>query len=175
VLGIASRLGLEDIRTTEMDHERLSGCVMLSSGKTNFSIIGKVKTNILKELDIKQEVFYAGMNWESVLQLIRNNKVQFTEVPKFPEVRRDLALLVDKNIRYEQLEQLAYQSEKNLLQSVDLFDVYEGDKIEKGKKSYALSFILCDPNATLTDKQIDKVMEKLRRTFEEKAGAKVRS
>ena len=175
VLGIASRLGIKDIRTTEMEHERLAGCVMLSSGKTNFSIIGKVKANILKELDIKQEVFYAGMNWEAVLQLLKNNKVQFTEVPKFPEVRRDLALLVDKNIRYEQLEQLAFQSEKNLLQSVNLFDVYEGDKIEKGKKSYALGFILRDPNATLTDKQIDKVMEKLQKTFEEKAGAKVRS
>ena len=98
----------------------------------------------------------------------------YSEVPKFPEVRRDLALLIDKAVKFEQLEQLAYQSEKNILKNVNLFDVYEGDKLPAGKKSYALSFILQDENATLTDKQIEKIMEKLMKTYVEKVGAEIR-
>jgi phenylalanyl-tRNA synthetase beta chain len=98
----------------------------------------------------------------------------YTDVPKFPEVKRDLALLIDKAVQFEQLENLAYQSEKSVLKSVSLFDVYEGEKLPDGKKSYALSFILQDETATLTDKQIEKIMEKLIKVYQEKAGAEIR-
>jgi phenylalanyl-tRNA synthetase beta chain len=175
VNGIAARLGLQNIRSEALEHNRITGAIKYSSGKIAFSILGKVKRSILKDLDIKQEVYYAGVDWEQVMRLVNDHKVEFTEVPRFPEVRRDLALLVDKAIRYEQLEQLAFQTEKKILRKVNLFDVYEGDKIEKGKVSYALSFILQDEEATLTDKQIEGVMQKLQKTFEEKAGAKIRS
>ena len=99
----------------------------------------------------------------------------YTEVPKFPEVRRDLAMLIDRSVKFDQLEQLAFQAEKGLLKNVNLFDVYEGDKLPEGKKSYALSFTLLDENATLTDKQIEKIMEKLIKTYQEKVGAEIRS
>jgi len=136
---------------------------------------GSVSKSILKLLDIKQEVFYAEFNWDIIVEAIVANKpIMYTEVPKFPEVKRDLALLIDKAIQFEQLEALAYQSEKIVLKSVNLFDVYEGDKLPSGKKSYALSFILQDENATLTDKQIEKIMEKLIKVYQEKVGAEIR-
>ena len=125
-------------------------------------------------MDIKMPVFYADFNWDLVLDAMKNSSTMYSEVPKFPEVRRDLALLIDKAVQFEQLEQLAYQSEKSLLKNVNLFDVYEGDKLPDGKKSYALSFILQDENATLTDKQIEKIMEKLMKTYQEKVGAEIR-
>ena len=125
-------------------------------------------------MDIKHEVFYADFNWEAVTEAEKKNTVLYAEVPKFPEVRRDLALLIDKAIKFEQLEQLAYQSEKKLLKSVNLFDVYEGDKLPQGKKSYALSFTLLDENETLTDAQIEKTMERLMKAYAEKAGAIIR-
>jgi phenylalanyl-tRNA synthetase beta chain len=126
-------------------------------------------------MDIKQEVFVADFNWDIVLEAVKKNKaIMYTEVPKFPEVRRDLALLIDKAVKFEQLEQLAFQVEKGLLKNVNLFDVYEGDKLPEGKKSYALSFTLLDENATLTDKQIEKIMEKLMKTYQEKVGAEIR-
>ncbi len=125
-------------------------------------------------MDIKQDVFYADFNWETILESLKKTNVTYTEVAKFPEVRRDLALLIDKAVRFEQLEQLAYQSEKSILKNVNLFDVYEGDKLPAGKKSYALSFTLQDETATLTDKQIEKTMEKLIKTYQEKAGAEIR-
>ena len=125
-------------------------------------------------MDIKQEVFYADFNWDLILDAVMKTNLRYTEVAKFPEVRRDLALLIDKTIKFEQLEQLAYQAEKNILKSVNLFDVYEGEKLPSDKKSYALSFILQDENVTLTDKQIEKIMEKLMKTYKEKAGAEIR-
>ena len=135
---------------------------------------GAVAKPVLKTMDIKQEVFYADFNWDGIIEAVEKTNVMYVEVPKFPEVRRDLALLIDKTIEFEQLEQLAYQSEKTLLKNVNLFDVYEGNKLPAGKKSYALSFILQDENATLTDRQIDTIMEKLMKTYQEKAGAEIR-
>jgi phenylalanyl-tRNA synthetase beta chain len=136
---------------------------------------GSVSKAILKMLDIKQEVFYADFNWDVVVEaIVANRPIMYAEVPKFPEVKRDLALLIDKAVQFEQLETLAYQSERTVLKSVNLFDVYEGDKLPRGKKSYALSFILQDENATLTDKQIEKIMEKLIKVYQEKVGAEIR-
>ena len=146
-----------------------------SIGIKSIAVFGSVKKSILKKFDVKGDVYYADFNWDTILDLAKNKDVQYKDVPKFPEVRRDLAMLIDTSVNYEQLEQLAFTTEKKLLKRVNLFDVYEGDKIESGKKSYAMSFILQDENATLTEKQIDSVMENLQKVFEDKAGAKIRA
>ena len=132
-----------------------------------------VKKSVLKHFGIKQEVLYADFNWANVLKVM-SGKIKFTEIPKYPEVRRDLALMVDQNVTYDSIYSIARQTEKSLLKNINLFDVYEGQNLPEGKKSYALSFILQDENATLTDKQIEKIMEKLMKTYQEKAGAEIR-
>ncbi len=135
---------------------------------------GLVDKSICKKLDVNTEVFYADFNWDNVLSLVGKTKLEFTEIPKFPAVRRDLALLLDKKVTYKELEELAYNAERKLLKDVNLFDIYEGDKLEAGKKSYAVSFMLQDEEATLNDKQIDNVMQKLIKTYTEKLGAVLR-
>ena len=114
----------------------------------------------LKAFDIDNEVYYADLNWKELMKAIRNVKVNYTEISKFPAVKRDLALLIDKKVQFAEIEKIAYETEKKLLKEVSLFDVYEGKNLEAGKKSYAVSFLLQDENATLNDKQIDKVMQK---------------
>lgn len=135
---------------------------------------GLVDKSICKKMDVNAEVFYADFNWDNVLALVGKTKLEFTEIPKFPSVRRDLALLLDKKVTYKELEELAFNAERKILKAVNLFDIYEGDKLEKGKKSYALSFTLLDEEATLNDKQIDNVMQKLIKTYTEKLGATLR-
>lgn len=135
---------------------------------------GALSKKTLKDFDIKQGVFYADFNWDQVVKLLGKTKIQYTEIPKYPEVKRDLAMLLDQNIRFSELEKTAYNTERKLLKSVSLFDIYEGDKIEAGKKSYALSFILQDQYQTLTDKVVDKVMNKLMQSFEREFKAIIR-
>ena len=127
----------------------------------------------LKHFDIKQEVFYADFNWNLILKLI-NNKIKFTDIPKYPEVRRDLALLVDNSVAFDTIYNIARQTEKGLLKDINLFDVYEGKNLPEGKKSYAVSFTLQDNTKTLTDEQIDKIMIKLQKNLESEAGASLR-
>ena len=174
VNAVLERLGIKNIKLTEVDSDIFSSGLSFTWNKKALVEFGAVSKSILKLMDIKQEVFYADFNWDLIIEAVKQTTVTYTEVPKFPEVKRDLALLIDKAIQFEQLEQLAYQSEKNMLKNVNLFDVYEGDKLPAGKKSYALSFILQDDTATLTDKQIEKIMEKLIKTYQEKAGAEIR-
>ncbi|OFY85256.1 MAG: phenylalanine--tRNA ligase subunit beta [Bacteroidetes bacterium RIFCSPLOWO2_12_FULL_35_15] len=174
VEAILERLGIKDVKINETNSDIFSQGLIFNLNKKSVIEFGTVSRSVLKLMDIKQEVFYADFNWDLIIESVKKTKVMYTEVPKFPEVRRDLALLIDKAIQFEQLEQLAYQSEKNMLKNVNLFDVYEGDKLPKGKKSYALSFTLQDENATLTDKQIEKIMEKLMKTYQEKVGAEIR-
>ncbi len=135
---------------------------------------GLVNSSILKQFDINCEVYYAEINWNKVLHTIRKHSVSAVEISKFPEVKRDLALLVDKNIEFYAIESIAYESERKLLKSVTLFDVYEGKNLEAGKKSYAVNFILQDTEKTLTDNQIDKIMNKIQKNIEDKLGAKLR-
>jgi phenylalanyl-tRNA synthetase beta chain len=126
-------------------------------------------------MDISGEIFFADFDWDAVLSLKSSAKeIRFTEVPKFPSVRRDLALVIDKKVSYKDIEEIAWQTEKNLLREVNLFDVYEGEKLGNEKKSYAVSFILQDENATLTDNQVEKIMEKLTKVYSEKLGAVIR-
>ena len=174
VAAILERLNIK-VAAKEYSGDLLSMGMQLNWNKKKLVEFGAVSKSLLKRMDIKQNVFYADFNWDLLQEaIVAGKSLMYEEVPKFPEVRRDLALLIDKAVRFEQLQQLAFQTEKTLLKEVHLFDVYEGDKLPQGKKSYALSFILQDEQATLTDKQIEKIMEKLMKTYQEKAGAEIR-
>ena len=129
---------------------------------------------MLKELEIHAEVFYADFNWNLLLDMIKNNKIIYHEVSKFPAVRRDLSMLLDESILFSQVKQIAKKAEQALLKEVNVFDVYVGDKLPKGKKSYALSFILQDEEKTLTERQIEHVMKNLINSFEKEIGAEIR-
>ena len=136
--------------------------------------LGLLSKNVLKEFDIKQPVYFAEFLWNNVLPNLNNQKTKFQELSKFPEVRRDLAMILDKQISYSKIVEIASKNEKKFLQSVNLFDVYEGDKIPEGKKSYAVSFYLQDATKTLNDFQIDQIMNKLSDAFEKELGAQIR-
>ncbi len=135
---------------------------------------GKVTKDLLKAFDIRQDVYYADLSWDMILQFAGENSIVSTPVPKFPEVRRDLALLIDKEVHFEQIREIAFKTENRLLRSVGLFDVYEGDKIGKDKISYAVSFVFRDDDKTLTDKIIDRTMKNLVTAFEKQLDASVR-
>jgi len=135
---------------------------------------GKISTGILQNFDIKQDVYYADFNWKNILFSIKPHKITYVELPRYPEVKRDLALLLDKSVKFDQVKELARKTERKLLKSITLFDVFEDEKIGKDKKSYAVSFILQDENKTLTDHQIDKIMTNLMRAYEKELGAQIR-
>lgn len=136
--------------------------------------LGKVSNKIQKQFDITNEVFYAQINLALFLKQASKVRVQYKEISKFPAVRRDLALLLDNQINYKQVEELALKGERKLLKQVNLFDVYEGKNLEEGKKSYAVSFVFQDNEKTLTDVQVDKIVEKLLNMFSTELGAKLR-
>jgi len=136
--------------------------------------MGVVAPRIRRAFDLKQEVYYLEMNFDALVKSTRKHRIAFEELSKFPEVKRDLALLVDRQVTFAQLRAIALATERKLLKSVSLFDVYEGDKLPEGKKSYALSFVLEDKSQTLTDKAIERVMNNLQAQFERQAGAVVR-
>jgi len=136
--------------------------------------IGEISSSVLNSFDINQKVFYANFNWDLVFGDIKKQKISYTPISKFPEVRRDLALLLNSEVPYAEVEKLGYQTERKLLKSINLFDIYEGKNIEAGKKSYAVSFMLQDEEKTLTDKVIDKTMKKLMNTFERELNAVIR-
>ncbi len=150
-----------------------SEAVQFKAGKKLFEI-GIVSAKIRKMFDIKAPVYYMEMNFDALMRMTKKHKVTAEELSKFPEVKRDLALLVDKDVTFGQLRSIAFSTEKKLFKSVSLFDVYEGDKLPEGKKSYALSFILEDKNQTLTDAVIDKTMTGFIKQFERQVGATVR-
>ena len=143
-------------------------------GEQLLGTMGVVKNKILKEVGIKQEVLFADLCWEAILEQVKGYKVRYKEIAKYPEVRRDLALLLDDNITFADIYRVAFSAEKDLLKSLNLFDVYQGDKLPQGKKSYAVSFTLQDNAKTLTDKQIDKTMQRLQTAFEQQLGAALR-
>jgi phenylalanyl-tRNA synthetase beta chain len=136
--------------------------------------LGSVHRSILKSFDITNEVLYADFNWDALLRTSKRSAVQVSEVSKFPSVRRDLSMMIDSKVHFSQIESVAYKTERKLLKSINLFDVYQGDKIEQGKKSYAVAFILLDDQRTLTDKNIDKAMDRLMSALEKEVGAVIR-
>ena len=174
ITSLLERLGISNLKTVPTKSDTFTEGIVLSLGKIKLVDFGVVKPTILRKFGIKQEVLFADFNWENLLNVCgkKNNKV--TNLAKYPSVKRDLALLIDVNVTFKEVYTLAKQSEKNLLKEVDLFDVYEGDKLPEGKKSYAVSFVLQDPNKTLEEKQIDKIMHKLQATFEKNLNAVLR-
>ena len=137
--------------------------------------IGSVAPNIRRRVDVKQEVYSLEMNFDALVRSTKKHRITAVELSKFPEVKRDLALLVDKSVTFSALRDVAFATERKLLRSVSLFDVYEGDKLPAGKKSYALSFVLEDKTRTLDEKTIERVMTNLVKQFEQRCGAEVRS
>lgn len=173
ITGILSRLGIEKTTTQALDNDIFAEGTALSVGKDSIVELGTIKKSILKHFDIKQEVLFADFNWSAILKLL-STKIKFVEIPKYPEVRRDLALLLDQSVAFDQILTIAKQTEKSLLKDVNLFDVYEGNNLPEGKKSYAVSFTIQDNSKTLTDVQIDKIMQKLQANFEKELGATLR-
>ncbi len=173
VSSVLTRLGFDKVTTTPLVSDVFMEGTALNSATDMLVEFGSIKKSILKHFDIKQEVFYAEFNWDLILKLM-SNKIKFQDIPKYPEVRRDLSLLLDSNCKFEDLYKIAFQTEKSLLKNVNLFDVYEGKNLPEGKKSYALSFIIQDTTKTLTDVQIDKIMNKLQGAFEKELGASLR-
>jgi len=171
---ILSRLGLDKkVTSLPFENDVFAEGLALAVGKEVIVEFGTVKKSVLKHFDIKQEVLYADFAWDKIQKYV-STKIKFTDIPKYPEVRRDLALLLDENVKFEQIYTIAKQTEKGLLKDVNLFDVYQGNNLPEGKKSYAVSFILQDDSKTLTDTQIDKIMSKLQGNFESQLGASLR-
>ena len=139
-----------------------------------FITIGQINRRLLKSFDIKQDVFYAEIDCAVLAKLTKGEKAVYEDLNKFPEVNRDLALLIDKQVTYKDIEDLAFKTERKYLKSMNLFDVYQGEHLEEGKKSYAIRLILCDKEKTLTNNEINAVMDKLIAAFETKLGAKLR-
>lgn len=174
VKSLMERLGITGLKYGKTENDIFSEGISLQLGKVKIVEFGVVKSAVLKKFGIKQEVLFADFNWNNVIANVGKNKVKISELPKYPEVKRDLALLLDDKVDFIDLYNYAFQTERNLLKNVDLFDVYTGDKLPEGKKSYALSFILQDENKTLTDKQIDKIMNKLQEGFRKQFEAELR-
>jgi len=174
ITNILGRLGIENLKTTPAKQDVFSEGITLSLGKMKLVEFGVLKKGLLKEFGIKQEVLFADFNWDTILKITGNKSIKVTGLPKFPAVKRDLALLLDVKTEFKEIYNLAFQSEKNLLKEVDLFDVYQGDKLPQGKKSYAVSFLIQDETKTLADKQIEKIMQKLQQTFEKNLDAILR-
>lgn len=171
---ILQRVGFSDFKTTPVKTDIFSEGISLSLGKMKLADFGVVRKKVLKEFGIKQEVLFADFNWNNILSFAGKKKVKVLELPKFPAVKRDLALLLNNETSFKEVYNLAFQSERKLLKDVDLFDVYEGENLPEGKKSYAVSFVLQDESKTLADKQIDKIMQKLQQTFEKNLDAVLR-
>lgn len=150
------------------------GLVYRTTGGKELAVMGTISNSLLKQFGIKQQVFAAEVSWNVLFNLVKKHKVSYNELPKFPEVRRDLALLIDESVSFAELRKVAFKTEKKILKQVTLFDVYRGDKIPAGKKQYALSFTLQDLEKTLTDKYVEDVMNKLLSSFIERFGASLR-
>ncbi len=175
-INIMKRIGVDayslDHKKTEKEY--LSIGLNYFTPKGSLFEIGVVSDGLLKEYDIRQQVLYAEIDWDLVLKLVKGTQNQYKPITKFPEVRRDLALLIDANITFEEIEKIAYRTENKLLRNINLFDVYEGKNIEAGKKSYAVSFILLDEEKTLTDKVIEKTMNRLMEAYQKELNAIIR-
>lgn len=173
---IMSRLGLRPDVFVIKESEKKYFSESLSWHHNNRIVAeaGKISKKYLKQFDIAQEVYYANIGWDLLLKLVKNHSISFRELPKYPWVRRDLALLLDRSIKFSQIRDLALKTEKNILQDISLFDVYESDSLGTNKKSYAVSFTLRDDLRTLTDKNIEKVMNNLIKTFESELKAQIR-
>lgn len=177
IRNILSRIGMQEsmVVRKKSDNEIFSSGVALENrGGRKLVEMGGLSKNVLKAADIDVPVYYAELDWDALMKATVKNKVLYKEICKYPAVSRDLALLIDKNIEFAQIVEIARQTEKKLLKNVELFDVYEGKNLPEGKKSYAVNFILQDETKTLNDKQIDVIMNKLITNLKNKLGAELR-
>ena len=177
VQNLMRRIGIDinKCKLQEFSNEFFSdGLSIIAHNGQTIGCMAVVARKTLKQFDIDNPVYYADLNWETLIKMAKQHKLVISDLPRFPEVKRDLALLVDKSVKFADLRQAAFNTEHRLLKDVYLFDVYEGKSLELGKKSYALSFILQDPDNTLKDKQIENVMQRLQHTFEQQFGARLR-
>lgn len=170
---ILNRLGIKELTSAPLTSDVFSEGIALMKGNELIVEFGVVKKSILKEFDIKQEVLYADIKWENLSRIV-SNKIKFTEIAKYPQVKRDLALLIDNEVTFEDIYLTAIQTNKQLIKKIDLFDVYQGDKLPENKKSYAVSLILQDEEKTLTDERIDKAMAAIIEELNQKLGATLR-
>jgi phenylalanyl-tRNA synthetase beta chain len=173
---VLSRFGIKqrEITATEETPGWFSEGMKLTADGLDIASYGKISRKYLAMFDVRQDIFYGEIIWENIITLVKAKSIRFSELPRYPWVRRDLALVLDRSVRFGQIRDLAFKTERNLLQDIDLFDVYESDAIGKDKKSYAISFILRDERQTLTEKNIEKVMGALIRAFEQGFGATLR-
>ena len=177
VINIIRRIGVSQnqLVVKKSDNDIFStGVTIENRGGKKLYELGIISKKLLKQFGLESPVYYAELNWTALMKIAKKNEVLYTEVPKFPAVSRDLALLVDNSVEFAQIEQIARQTEKKLLKNVELFDVYEGDKLPAGKKSYAVNFILQDNEKTMGDKQIDAIMQKLIANLKKQLNAELR-
>jgi phenylalanyl-tRNA synthetase beta chain len=173
VAKILSAMRVQNLSSNESESGLLSYGIDFRMNNRIIATVGKVKDSHLKFADLKQEVYYAELDWNYLIKKY-SFEVSFTEIPKFPEVRRDLSLVIDKSINFNQIKTIAHKADKKLLKAVNVFDIYEGEKLSKDKKSYSVSFVLQDNEKTLHDKVIENLMNKLIKTFESELGAEIR-
>ena len=174
VMSILERIGVTNLKTSSVKSDLFSEGIAFSLGKNKLVEFGVINKRVLKEFGIKQEVLFADFDWKSLNEISGKKKIKVSSLLKFPSVKRDLALLIDEKVTFKEIYNLSFQVERNLLKDVGLFDVYQGDKLPEGKKSYAVSFVLQDSNKTLKDAQIDKIMQKLQQSFEKNLEAVLR-
>lgn len=174
VEALFQRLGISGVQPAPLDHPHFSEGLRFLLNERELVSFGLVAGGMLKKFDIKGEVLHADFDWEAILEGVDQGNIVFRELPKFPEVQRDFALLLDESTAFQQIYDIAWDTERKLLKKVNLFDVYTGDSLPSGKKSYAVSFTLADPTKTLTDKQVDKIMGKFLERFKKELGAVLR-
>ncbi|MFR9166997.1 MAG: phenylalanine--tRNA ligase subunit beta [Dysgonomonas sp.] len=178
VENILLRLGISGGQYSyeQISNDIYSAALVIKTRNRELGTLGIVNNKLFKETNIQHsaEVYFAELNWNALMKEVKKHTVTFREISKFPAVSRDLALLIDKNIKFEQIQDIAYKTERKLLKEVSLFDVYEGKNLPEGKKSYAVNFVLQDDEKTLTDKQIDAIMNKIRANIEKETGAQLR-
>ncbi|MFT5239005.1 MAG: phenylalanyl-tRNA synthetase beta chain, partial [Flavobacteriaceae bacterium] len=174
VAAILERLGIQNYSEKGLKSDLISEGISLVKNKNVLVEFGVVSKKLTSRLQVDNETHYADFHWDSILNEIGTTNHILKPMSKFPKVKRDFALLLDNKITFEDLKTAAFQTEKSLLKDVNLFDVYTGSKLPEGKKSYALSFTIQDQRKTLTDKQVDKIMNKLEKRFEDDFGASLR-
>ncbi len=175
VLNTLNRLGImKNFHTNITKNELLAEGLAISINKKPVADFGRISKKVLSHFGIKQPVYYAEINWDNVLQLMVMNKTKYKELAKFPSSRRDLSLLLDKRVKFEEIKEIAEKADRKILKEIGLFDIYEGKNLAEGKKSYAVSFLFQDENKTLVDKQIEKIMTKIQGELESKLGASLR-
>ncbi|MGC9343000.1 MAG: phenylalanine--tRNA ligase subunit beta [Bacteroidales bacterium] len=174
---ILRKLGINpwNLETSEVSRQHFTEGIQYKLEEKEIVSFGIVSRKLCNNFDINTDVLFAEFNWNHILENLKGHKTQYQPVSRYPEVKRDLSMMLDRKVNYDEIRAVALQAERKLLKDLEIFDVYEGDKIEKGKKSYAISFTLQDENQTLKDKQIDKAMNRISSALESKLGAQIRS